>query len=87
MPMFTTADGQQVDLEVGDDVEVVLDDPSSPEGGRVLLGQVTTTREEENAVWVRGVRADLAQATIRQFLDSDDPRNLTPPPLSAREDG
>ncbi len=84
MPLFRTSDGAQVDLDVGDDVEVILHDPSAPAGGRALLGQVTAMRPEENAVWVRGVRADLQHATIRQLLDSDDPRNLTPPPGSAR---
>ncbi|MDP9416656.1 MAG: hypothetical protein M3P48_02230 [Actinomycetota bacterium] len=83
MAMFRTADGQQVELDVGDDVQVLLQDPAMESGARALIGQVTAVRPEENAVWVRGVRADLDQATIRRLLDSDDPRNLTPPPLSA----
>ncbi len=83
MALFRTADGHEIDLDIGDDVEVLVRDPSVESGERVLLGQVTAMRPAENAVWVRGVRADLDQATVRQLIGSDDPRNLTPPPQSA----
>ncbi len=79
MASFSTADGD-VELEVGDDVEVTVADSTVEGGVRVQTGQVTSVRPEENAVWVRGVRVDLAHARVVRKVDSDAPNNLTPPP-------
>jgi hypothetical protein len=79
MPHFQTATGPAT-VEVGDDLEVTVTDSTIPDGRRVHTGQVTSIRPEQNAIWVRGVRIDLAEAHIVRKIDADAPENLTPTP-------
>ncbi len=79
MPRFTTAEGV-TEVGLGDDMEVELPDITVEGGVRLLTGQVTRLAPEENAVWVRGVRVDLAEARIVRSVGSDEPENLTPAP-------
>jgi hypothetical protein len=81
MVAFRTAEGTEVDLACGDDVEVAVLDPLVEGGLRVLTGQVTSVRAGEPAVWVRGVRVDVDSATVLRRIPSESPDNLTPPPV------
>lgn len=62
----------EVDLEVGDDVEVQFDDAMVEGGVRAVLGRVTRVDAREGAVWVRGVRVDLPTASVRAVVRSGD---------------
>jgi hypothetical protein len=80
MVVFKTADGTDVDLVCGDDVEVVVVDPMVQGRLRVLTGQVTSLRPDQRAVWVRGIRVDVDAAIVLRWVPTDAPDNLTPPP-------
>jgi hypothetical protein len=80
MVTFKTADGTDVDLGCGDDVEVALVDPTVQGRLRVLAGQVTSLRAGQRAVWVRGIRVDVDAATVLRWVPSTAPENLTAPP-------
>ncbi|MCW2584724.1 MAG: hypothetical protein JWN55_240 [Frankiales bacterium] len=86
MVTFKTAEGTDVDLGCGDDVEVLLVDPTVDEGVRVLAGQVTALRPDQQAVWVRGIRVDVDEGMVLRWIPSDAPENLTPPPAACRTD-
>ncbi len=79
MPTFSTAAGE-IDLEVGDDLAVTLAEGTVAEGTRAYTGAVTALDAEQNAVWIRGVRVDMATAQVSRKVDTDAPDNLTPPP-------
>jgi hypothetical protein len=79
MARMRTAGGE-VDLEVGDDVTMDVADAGVQGGVRRVMGQVTALQEEDGAAWVRGVRVDMADATVVRRVPSDAPENLTPPP-------
>ena len=77
---FRLRGGEEIELAVGDDVHLAVLDSGTTEGLRAVTGQVTAVDAEQNAVWVRGVRVDLADAQVQTLVDTDDPANLTPPP-------
>lgn len=79
MARFATAGGT-AEVEVGDDLEVEVEDPGVEGGVRLLTGPVTHLAPEENAVWVRGVRVDFATSRIVRAVGAGDPENLTPSP-------